>query len=534
MKTEKYYISITNTGLMRWVILLVAAFSLLLVVNISTFAQGLLNNGATIVVNTNTMVIVKGGAGHITNQDAGASSGRLENNGTISLTGNWINNSALQAFPSSSGTVILDGASQTIGGLTSTWFNNLTLNGSGIKSLQVATLVGGGYSVPSGILNLNNLPLDLNQFTLTVNNPLPSAISRTTGYIVSETNVATNPSILKWNMMANTGAYVYPFGVNGTYLPLTITKNSAALGQIAVSTRATISNDNTPFASGVSNLYSATYGGSGAIPVVIDRWWNITSISPLTADLSFTYRGSENTTTYMPTGTFGAQRWSSSWLAPAGSGTGVTTGTGVVNATGQPITATAGDWVLSNTSAPLPIELISFEAICQEKKGVKISWSTASEINVDRFEVEISEDGIHYFHLGSVQAAGNSNSIRNYEFNAGTVSVTTFYKLREIDIDGFETTFSPAMVNKCNGSTSTEPSLYADGSGIKINAFSDGSVPCRVIFYDLAGRLISNKIYPLQEGMNQLVIFEGTIVAGIYMAKIEQDGKIYGKKIIIK
>jgi len=90
----------------------------------------------------------------------------------------------------------------------------------------------------------------------------------------------------------------------------------------------------------------------------------------------------------------------------------------------------------SSTQGPLPVELISFEAV-QEQNGVKLEWSTASEKNNSHFEIQKSNDGKEFETLGIVQGNGNSSSIIEYEFmdysNHGNVS---YYRLKQLDFDG--------------------------------------------------------------------------------------------------
>src|SRR6187401_1722484 len=147
------------------------------------YSQGLINNGAYIV-NNGAYLIVSGFTGHFTNQDAGASIGKVENTGVMQVAGNWTNNSAQNVFTANTGTVEMNGSSQIFGGTTTTWFNNLTLLGTGNKTLNRDELVGGGYALPAGVLSLNDRPMVLTTRKVTVTNPLTTAITRTTGYIV--------------------------------------------------------------------------------------------------------------------------------------------------------------------------------------------------------------------------------------------------------------------------------------------------------------------------------------------------------------
>ena len=63
-------------------------------------------------------------------------------------------------------------------------------------------------------------------------------------------------------------------------------------------------------------------------------------------------------------------------------------------------------------ASPLPIELLSFDAIMNGKQ-VDINWTTATELNNDYYTIEKSKDGINFETSSIVDAAGNSLSLIN-------------------------------------------------------------------------------------------------------------------------
>ncbi|MBA3664938.1 MAG: hypothetical protein H0W61_12120, partial [Bacteroidetes bacterium] len=252
------------------------------------FCQGIINNGAQVVFSGAARIYVAGG----TNGDYLSQNNGIINpsaNGILTIEGDWTNNSANTGFNSDNGTVVLNGANETINGTSSTTFYNLTLQGSGIKTQNLNTSVG-GVATTNGVLSVGNVIYDLNSFLLTITNPAPVGITYGTGYILSETNVAVNPSIVKWNMGVATGAHVFPFGVAGTQIPFTFNKTTAGISDISVSTRATAASDNAPWAGGsnvgaVSFFYCPNNGMGGnpcAVNSVVDRWWDITPSAAVT------------------------------------------------------------------------------------------------------------------------------------------------------------------------------------------------------------------------------------------------------------
>jgi hypothetical protein len=70
-------------------------------------------------------------------------------------------------------------------------------------------------------------------------------------------------------------------------------------------------------------------------------------------------------------------------------------------------------------------------------KENKISWSTLSEYNNDRFEIERSDDAINFIKIGEIKGKGNSNSINKYEFIDLNLK-NIYYRIKQIDYDGRE------------------------------------------------------------------------------------------------
>lgn len=87
------------------------------------------------------------------------------------------------------------------------------------------------------------------------------------------------------------------------------------------------------------------------------------------------------------------------------------------------------------TNIVLPVELLNFSATVNNDV-VEVNWSTASEINSDYFILLHSSDGVNYFELDRLAAAGNSSSIIKYDYTHLTPSAFNYYKLIQVDFDG--------------------------------------------------------------------------------------------------
>ncbi len=228
------------------------------------------------------------------------------------------------------------------------------LFGSPVSSQNNALVINGAY------INLNGGTSTLPVY-LVVNQNGTSGITRINGHIHSEGQY----NIVKWNTGTNSGNYIFPFGVgstSSTYIPFTFTKTTTGAAVVGISTWGTNQqNIPHPAASNVAAV-SNMKGAVDSVKNTIDRFWDIQSPAPVTADLTFSYLGSENTT-LVPTDTFKAQHWNgSSWDIQAGPGNpGLTTGIGTVG----PITgrSTFSPWVLTRTTFQANI-IFSQDLIC--------------------------------------------------------------------------------------------------------------------------------------------------------------------------
>jgi hypothetical protein len=95
----------------------------------------------------------------------------------------------------------------------------------------------------------------------------------------------------------------------------------------------------------------------------------------------------------------------------------------------------------TNSNSPLPIELFTFESLlCGDQ--VCVRWSTATEKNNERFEIERTSNGEEWTVVGTVPGAINSSVTKHYEFvDKQPLPAISYYRLKQIDLNG-EFTYS--------------------------------------------------------------------------------------------
>jgi hypothetical protein len=188
-------------------------------------------------------------------------------------------------------------------------------------------------------------------------------------------------------------------------------------------------------------------------------------------------------------------------------------------------TATQGfSWFNIGTpnSQALPVELLSFNGDCNEGQ-VNLSWQTATEHNSDYFEVEKSRDGMNWQVLTTVNAAGNSTQLLNYEAtDANAMEGNNYYRLTQVDIDGTTKTYDVINVS-CSGAAKGYFSAYPNPSTGSFqvilndkNLVGSGSLSVK----DTKGSELLNRTIEVKPGINMFSVTDLNLAPGVYYIQI--------------
>jgi len=387
-----------------------------------------------------------------------------------------------------------------------------------------ALVLNGAYVTMNGGTSSTSLFLVVNQSNI-------AGISRNSGHIISENQY----NYIRWIAGTGTGNYVYPFGYSTTdYLPVTLNKTTAGSSTIDASTWGT-DNKNLPHA-GVSDggTLAAPYkmkGVGDSISSVIDRWWDFYPSAPITANITFSYRGVENATTTNTGDNLDMQHWNGTkWDTPfPGSTTGVTSGVGTISVTGV---TSFSPMVVIHRSGPLPVTISKFNTTCVDG-GVKIAWTTSSENNSDYFKLERSEDGATFESVATVRAAGKSTTPKDYEFIDTHSTNANYYRLSEKDFNG-TSSYNRTIFSQCEFSDELSVHVYpnpvADILNYEIFSFNKENIFIEI--YDETGRIMIREHYTVDQGVSSTTTDISRLCDGFYYAKINLGRKSFLKKFI--
>jgi len=335
------------------------------------------------------------------------------------------------------------------------------------------------------------------------------------------------------------GSKVYPFGVAGSYIPFTFNITAPMAGAsdyVDVSTRTTGSN-NTPWASGVTHMYSPNVPyADGTIPAVVDRWWQVDNSGAVTANATFSYRGSENTLNALySSGLIGAQYWASAWLpnnANLGSAAIVSAGVGAVTASGL---STFGPWVLTALLSPLPIELISFDGQCVNN-NIALNWCTASEANNDYFTVEQSTDGINFTGVTKVYGNGTTDEKHCYNYTATSITAdVNYFRLKQTDKNGQSKTSAIISVASCDKSNGHIVIANNGGKEVGVILTAAADQKLQLYVHNTLGQIIEKKDLQAVKGYNNINVNLDNAANAIYYISVYNTAgeQLITKKIVV-
>ncbi len=188
------------------------------------------------------------------------------------------------------------------------------------------------------------------------------------------------------------------------------------------------------------------------------------------------------------------------------------------------------------TSGALAVKLISFDAKLANNKAV-VKWTSESEINHDHYEVERSDDGIHFASRGKVNGNGNSSVTQTYQFadDLNAVPAIVYYRLKIVDNSGKYSYSKTVALNinglLNNGKFNSYPNPFTSGIKVSLSSKADAMAGIRII--SLEGKELINNKQLLQKGNNIVVLKDlEKLPKGNYILEVTTPTDRFIKKIM--
>lgn len=210
----------------------------------------------------------------------------------------------------------------------------------------------------------------------------------------------------------------------------------------------------------------------------------------------------------------------------------------VARSIGTTFLSATADYTGTDMMNPLPIQLNAFNAK-RIGKDALLDWKTASEMNSDYFVVERSFNGKSYEAINKLQAAGNSNSLKQYfytDYNplVSGSSKVVFYRLKMVDKDGkFE--YSQVRMVRFDDENSNAVSVYPNpfNANIHIALTAENAGTANISVFNIVGKMIDTKEVKVSKGENNFVFDNmNDLHTGVYFIKINVNGTETVQKIV--
>lgn len=272
---------------------------------------------------------------------------------------------------------------------------------------------------------------------------------------------------------------------------------------------------NTPVLSSTTTYYVGTCPGTFRIPVTVTVSAGPTISGVLTVPVggttTLTGSGTPNATTPWTSGNNAIGT-----VTSAGVVTGVSVGTVTItymNSSGCTVSA------IVNVTAPLPVELMYFDAQLNTDKTVDLIWATETEINNDYFVVERSPDLKNWYSIANTDGAGTSDWLIHYREQDGSPQAgENYYRLKQIDFDGM---IRLSDIKTVYLSDDRKLLYYPNPANDQLHITGDDLDNMQISIVSNCGQLVSCEQSLAEDG--HWIINTSQLASGIYAVKLTDE-----------
>ena len=202
---------------------------------------------------------------------------------------------------------------------------------------------------------------------------------------------------------------------------------------------------------------------------------------------------------------------------------------------------TNGDFIYASTTLiVLPVKISKFDATLI-KNTAALTWTTESESNTAYFGIEKSTNGVQFFEVGRVIAAGFSNTPINYSYTDATPGAggeLIYYRIVSKDLDGKQSVSEVRLIRPGRRSgdfiVTLGPNPVQRAELLNISYYSEVAGALEVNIYSLTGKQVIKEIRKASGGLNSFKLNVNKLAAGQYAAEFVLNGKKELRKIIVK
>ncbi len=179
---------------------------------------------------------------------------------------------------------------------------------------------------------------------------------------------------------------------------------------------------------------------------------------------------------------------------------------------------------VAQSSAPLPVELISFTGeTFDDHNG--LNWATASELNNHYFDVERSDDGITFSPIGRKEGGNNSSQRLDYSFDDySPIEGINYYRLKQVDYNGAITYSNVVSLifHRGNMSVSNVKPNPTNGE-VNFDFNSPSETTIHIVITDVTGRKVKDEYMEVKAGTSIINTMIDETGAGVYTLSVTEE-----------
>ena len=523
-----------NTRIMKGITHILIAVASILTAPPWLSAQGLYNNGATMVVSGGTWVYLDGGANaNYRNESMGSNHGSLDIDGSVVLEGDWTNNAT-------SGNVLInrdnDGWVRFVGSTAQNY------NGTADTRFEYLEI---DNSVAGNAVNLNRDAIVEGECELN------DGVVRTSGnYLILESTTAADLSghsansfvngNLRRYVATNTSTYAFPVGDGSAttdyYLAELTNNNMTGVNYINGSFGALTA----------GGILVVTELGTPYDDVCTDGVWYLNpNVQPtggsyhlLGYTTNFTCGLVDNQFALVkrPTASVDAADWVCTPCGIGAAGLNAAGGAGRILASGYALRkgyTSFSQFGIARSLAVLPVEWLDFTAACIDESFV-IEWSTATETNNDYFTIERSDNGTNFEIIATIPGAGTTSNTNSYAYtDVSAHNKLYYYRISQTDYNGAVDYTEIIPVAPCE-LREFEVAVSAVGDDyFELTVISESTEQVKLTVYDVRGRELTLETLNLPDGYQRINVNTRNTATGIYVVALHSKTASVSKKIWI-
>ncbi|MEP7144651.1 MAG: hypothetical protein ABI707_17345 [Ferruginibacter sp.] len=192
--------------------------------------------------------------------------------------------------------------------------------------------------------------------------------------------------------------------------------------------------------------------------------------------------------------------------------------------------------ILFKVAAPLPVTCKSISAK-QQAENIAVDWIVENEINISKYEVERSSDGINFKKVNITKAMGTGRTMDYKWIDQNPLTSNNYYRVRSISPDGkydYSKTVMVKFAIDYAGIQITPNPVTGDMIGVAFKNMPEGIYETRLL-NALGQTLLTKQINHTTGNSPERIRPGNKLVAGIYeLGLIKPDHSIITVKVIVQ